>query len=64
MFFSLTTCFSQENKREIDSLKKLINNTSVDTMKVKYLMKLEYAYRFYDYKKGLEYADKALKISY
>lgn len=64
LFFSLTTCFSQENKREIDSLKTLINNTSVDTMKVKYLMKLEYAYRFYDHKKGLEYADKALKISY
>ena len=68
--FSIPMCvivsfiaFSQTDKREIDSLQNLINTTTTDTLKVKYLLKLEYSYRFTDFKKGLAYADKALHIS-
>lgn len=56
-------CFSQQNKIEIDSLTTSLKNEKVDSLKVKLLLKLEYAYRFTDYKKGLQYAQKALFIA-
>lgn len=61
-FFCFFISFSQQQK-EIDSLVQLVKTTTVDTLKVKSLLKLEYAYRFSEYKKGLAYAEKALSIS-
>lgn len=54
---------AQVSDVEIDSLQALAAGTSNDTVKIKALLGLEYAYRFTDYKKGLEYADKALKMA-
>ena len=55
--------FSQLDKNAVDSLLNIVATTKVDTTKVKCLLKLEYAYRFVDYKIGLDYAAKAVKLS-
>ena len=54
---------SQPQKKEVDSLLNLIKTTTADSLKVRCFLKLEYAYRFSDYKKGLEYAEKGLAIA-
>lgn len=59
--------FAQEidkkEQKKIDSLFNVVNTTKVDSIKVKTLLKLAYAYRFNDFEKGMAFAYDALKLA-
>lgn len=52
-----------KNQKKMDSLFNVVKTTKVDSLKVKALLKLAYAYRLNDFEKGMGFADEALKLA-
>ncbi|MBW4359959.1 hypothetical protein [Flavobacterium taihuense] len=60
----IVSCFSQKSQlKEIDSLKVLLNKTTVDTTKIDLLNRLSTAYYYIDSKKSLQYAKSIYSLS-
>jgi len=51
------------NQQKIDSLLRVLATTRIDSVKIKSLLKLEYCYRYTDFRKGLDFAEEALRLS-